>query len=124
MLKSAAGLIAISESTRDDALRILRLRPERIEVIYPGVAPAFFAPQSPAPVAARWGLRKPYVLFVGTIEPRKNISALLDAFGALAPSLRHEFDLVVVGSPGWKDQATLARLRAPSAPPAGISYLG
>jgi alpha-1,3-rhamnosyl/mannosyltransferase len=121
VVKSAAGLIAISGHTRDDAVRILGLRPERIAVIYPGVAPAFFDPPAPAPAASRRGLQRPYILFVGTIEPRKNVAALLDAYGALPQSLREEFDLVVVGSPGWKDESTLARLGA-SEP--GVRYLG
>lgn len=114
VLARAAGHIAISGHTRDDAVRILRLDPAKIRVIYPGVAPAFFdAAPRPAP--------KPYVLFVGTVEPRKNIAALLDAWALLAPSLREEFDLVLAGSFGWGDTTVAERLRA--APP-GIRYLG
>src|SRR5437773_6569693 len=62
VLTRADGMIAISENTRNDTLRVLGIKPERIEVIYPGVPEAFFA----ATPAQR---RKPYLLFVGTIEP-------------------------------------------------------
>jgi alpha-1,3-rhamnosyl/mannosyltransferase len=114
VLARADGLIAISESTRADSIRILGLPPERIEVIYPGVAESFFG----APATVR---QKRYILFVGTIEPRKNVAVLIDAYEQLAPSIREEFDLVVAGPPGWGDPATLRRLR--SGLP-GIHYLG
>ncbi len=114
VLTRATGMIAISESTRLDAIRILGLRPERIEVIYPGVAEAFFRAK---PISRS----KPYILFVGTIEPRKNIALLLDSYRQLAPSLKEEFDLVIAGPAGWGDATVLDRLRAGSP---GVQYLG
>jgi alpha-1,3-rhamnosyl/mannosyltransferase len=114
VLTRADGLIAISESTRADSIRVLGLPPERIEVIYPGVAESFFG-------AAATVRQKPYILFVGTIEPRKNVAVLIDAYEQLAPSIGEEFDLVVAGPPGWGDPATLRRLQ--SGRP-GIHYLG
>ncbi len=119
VMRRADGLIAISESTRRDAVRILGLPEEKIEVIYPGVAEAFF---SAAPGAAgKLGLTRPYVLFVGTIEPRKNIDTLLDAWNQLRPSLRGEFELVVAGPAGWASPGTLDRLRSAGN---GVRYLG
>ncbi|MGH9719602.1 MAG: glycosyltransferase family 4 protein, partial [Bryobacteraceae bacterium] len=114
VMRGASGLIAISESTRDDAVRILNFDPDRITVIYPGVAEAFFHAR-PAPPP------KPYVLFVGTIEPRKNVVTLLDAYAQLPASLREEFDLVVAGSVGWGDAQVLQRLQTGSP---GVRYLG
>jgi glycosyltransferase involved in cell wall biosynthesis len=117
VFKRAKGLIAISESTRFDAVRLLGLDPGRIEVIYPGVSDAYFeaAPRQPSP------LPRPYILCVGTIEPRKNVNLLLDAYAQLSASTREEFDLVVVGPVGWKSESTMARLQAP---PPGVRYLG
>jgi glycosyltransferase involved in cell wall biosynthesis len=114
VLTRADGLIAISESTRADSIRTLGLQPERIEVIYPGVAESFFG-------AVATVRQKPYILFVGTVEPRKNLGVLLDAYQQLTPSLREEFDLVVAGPAGWGDPATLRRLQSGSA---GVHYLG
>jgi glycosyltransferase involved in cell wall biosynthesis len=114
VLTRADGLIAISENTRADSIRILGLKPERIEVIYPGVAESFFG----ATATVR---EKPYILFVGTIEPRKNVAVLLDAYEQLSASLREEFDLVVAGPPGWGDQGALRRLQSGAA---GVHYLG
>jgi glycosyltransferase involved in cell wall biosynthesis len=119
----ADGLIAISESTRDDSVRILGLDPDRIEVIYPGIAEAFF--DVPAErvwhLRQKYGLAKPYVLFIGTIEPRKNTGALLDAWTGLPADLREAHELVLAGPVGWSDPATVTRLRSPAP---GVRYLG
>lgn len=121
--KRADGLIAISESTRDDAVRLLKIPERKIRVIYPGVPEAYSRAGSVEadPVRARLGLQRPYVLYVGTIEPRKNVDLLLDAYGALPASIAQEFDLVLAGPIGWAGAATLARLE--SLPP-NIRYLG
>ena len=123
LFRPAAGLIAISESTRADAVRLPGLRPEKIEVIYPGIAPAFFdaGKEASHDVARRYGLAKPYALYVGSIEPRKNLGILLDAWLDLARHVREEFDLVVGGSWGWGDRSVYNRLR--SGIP-GVRYLG
>jgi glycosyltransferase involved in cell wall biosynthesis len=123
VLRRADGLIAISENTRRDAVRILGLPPEKIEVIYPGVSDAFFhtTSESAAAAATTYGLERPYALFVGTIEPRKNVDRLIDAWAALAPGLRSEFDLVLAGPLGWAKPSTVARLQSPSK---SVRYLG
>ncbi len=118
VLAHADGLMAISESTRQDAINILGLPPGLVEVIYPGVADAFFE-ATPETARRKYKLSRPYVLFVGTIEPRKNVDALLDAYGSLSASTRDEFELVVVGPRGWAKRSTLAKLGGP-----GIRYLG
>jgi glycosyltransferase involved in cell wall biosynthesis len=114
VLKPARRLIAVSENSRQDAIRVLGIHPDRIEVIYSGVSESYFNAQ---PVAAS----KPYVLFVGTIEPRKNVDTLLDAWHLVRPDVRNAFDLLVIGATGWGSQRTLARLNA--AIP-GVSYRG
>ena len=121
--RAADGLIAISECTRSDAVRLLGIRPEKIEVIYPGIAPEFFTAERAASleVARRYGLTKPYVLFVGTLEPRKNLGMLLEAWEGLSREMRDEFDLAIAGSWGWGDRAIYERLRA-GIP--GVRYLG
>jgi glycosyltransferase involved in cell wall biosynthesis len=114
VMRHADRLIAISESTRRDAIRLMDLPPEKIEVIYCGIADAFFEAK-PRPTG------RPYVLFVGTIEPRKNVDTLLDAWARLKPSLRDEFELLVAGPEGWGAERTIARLRAGAD---GVRYLG
>ncbi len=93
ILRRADGLIAVSGSTRNDAVRVLGIAPEKIAVIHSGVADGFFecTPEAARAVCRRYRLERPFVLFVGTIEPRKNVDLLVDAFLALAPELRAEY---------------------------------
>ncbi|HLN01324.1 MAG TPA: glycosyltransferase family 1 protein [Bryobacteraceae bacterium] len=123
VFRPAQGLIAISECTRADAVRVLNLPPEKIEVIYPGIAPAFFDVDADAAreTARRYSLVKPYALYVGSIEPRKNVATMLDAWLDLPGDVREEFDLVVIGPWGWGDRTVYDRLQAGIA---GVRYLG
>jgi len=111
ILRRADGLIAISENTRRDAIHLLGIAPERIVTIYPGIAGDYFR-------ARPTQREQAYVLYVGTIEPRKNLATLLDAWRNIRPEVRHEFELVIAGMRGWDTKATLARVRAES------TYLG
>jgi glycosyltransferase involved in cell wall biosynthesis len=112
VFQRAAGLIAISENTRQDAVRLLGLDARRIEVIYPGVPEVYFGAQARPS-------ERPYVLYLGTIEPRKNVDILLDAWQNCRA--RGDFDLVIAGASGWAGERTLARL---AARPADVRYLG
>jgi glycosyltransferase involved in cell wall biosynthesis len=119
IMRRADGLIAVSESTRQDAVRVLGIAPERITVIHSGVADNFF--DCPAAVVdavrRRYGLGRGFVLFVGTIEPRKNLDVLLDAYEALPVGLREHYEMVVAGPEGWHAGRTMERLQH-------VRYLG
>jgi alpha-1,3-rhamnosyl/mannosyltransferase len=112
VLARADRLIAISENSRADAVRLLGLDSDRIEVIYPGVPEVYFGAQARPS-------QQPYLLYLGTIEPRKNVDTLLDAWSGFR--FRGDFDLVIAGASGWAGEKTLARLA--SRPP-GVRYLG
>jgi glycosyltransferase involved in cell wall biosynthesis len=112
VLERADRLIAISENSRQDAVRLLGLDAERIEVIYPGVPEVYFGAQ-PRPS------ERPYVLYLGAIEPRKNVDTLLDAWSEFR--FRGDFDLVVAGASGWAAEETTRRL---ASQPTGVRYLG
>jgi glycosyltransferase involved in cell wall biosynthesis len=112
VLKRATRLIAVSENTKNDAVRLAGLDPDRIQVIYSGVPEVYFGAQ-PRPS------EHPYILYLGAIEPRKNIDVLLDAWRGTR--LRNDFDLVIAGAAGWASAKTLARLK--SGMP-GVRYLG
>jgi alpha-1,3-rhamnosyl/mannosyltransferase len=123
ILRRADGLIAVSENTRRDAIQVLGLDPERIVTIHSGVAAEYFEATDEAArqAAERYSLRKPYILFIGTVEPRKNLDVLLDAFAMLPGPVRREFELVVAGPMGWAGSQTMERFKKA---PAGVRYLG
>jgi glycosyltransferase involved in cell wall biosynthesis len=114
VFRRADGLIAISESTKRDAVRLLGIAEEKIAVIHCGVAESFFAADGGGveAVRARYGLKRPFALFVGTIEPRKNLDSLMDAWEALPAGVRAEFELVIAGPGGWAPPGTMARVRS------------
>jgi glycosyltransferase involved in cell wall biosynthesis len=99
----ADGLIAVSENTRQDAIRLLGIAPDRIQTIYSGIAESYFE------AVPSWRAR-PYALYVGTIEPRKNLDTVLDAWALMKPSLRGEFDLLIAGPRGWSSDQTFGRI--------------
>jgi glycosyltransferase involved in cell wall biosynthesis len=121
--KRADGLIAVSAHTRDEAVGKLGLDARRIRVIPNGVdAPFFAAGETEAAAArARYGLTRPYVLAVGSIEPRKNLDMALDVWAALPAGLRHAFEFVIAGPEGWRAAHTIRRLQSQ---PEGVRYLG
>jgi alpha-1,3-rhamnosyl/mannosyltransferase len=112
--RRADGLITVSEWTKKDAVRLLGLPAERFQVIYPGVADAFFevTRADAARVREHYQLTRPYVLFVGTIEPRKNLGRLLDAWQQLPRSLGEEFELILAGPVGWGDTGVVDRVQS------------
>jgi glycosyltransferase involved in cell wall biosynthesis len=100
--RRARAILAISEATRGDLVRLYGVDPARITVI-PEAAAAHFGPRTDEQIAAvrqRYGLPARYIVTVGTIEPRKNLSRLVDACGPLFRDGLVD-GLVVVGSRGW-----------------------
>ncbi len=125
VLKRASGIMADSESTKRDAIRILGIDPEKITVVYLGVPPEYFsAPEESVDrVKTAYKLARPYFLFVGTIEPRKNVDTLLAAWDGMSPSFRRENDLVIAGMAGWRAEVTMRRLLQAEHDESGIRYL-
>ena len=103
--RRADHVIAISEATRADLIDLYHLPPEKISVAYPGVEPRFHPRPDAgeeAALRARYGLPEaPFVLTVGTLQPRKNHLRLVRAFARLEASLRKQTRLVIAGGAGW-----------------------
>jgi glycosyltransferase involved in cell wall biosynthesis len=109
-LRRANVILADSQATRNDLVRLLAIDPARVELVYPGVGPHFrpMAEEATAPVHRRLGLPDRFLLFVSTLEPRKNLVRLLEAFAQviqaedadLQPSIS-DLHLVIAGRRGW-----------------------
>jgi glycosyltransferase involved in cell wall biosynthesis len=106
-LAHADAAICVSESTRQDLLAFYDVDPSRALTILSGLS--ISDTRQPAPDT----LPKKYILFVSTIEPRKNLEVLLDAFARLRTRGVYDGALVVVGRVGWKSDSIVPRLRAP-----------
>lgn len=101
---TADAIVCVSESTRSDLLRYYAMDPARALAIHSGLG----APNTAEPID---GLPSRYLLFVSTIEPRKNLATLLDAFERMRARETYEGALVVVGKVGWKSETLVPRLR-------------
>lgn len=111
--RKADHLLTFSEFTRRELIDELKCAPERVTAV-PLAADASFTPRDAASTnntLARYGLGwRRYCLSVGTIEPRKQIDTLLDAFIRIDPALQAQYPLVLIGDKGWLTAGTHARI--------------
>jgi alpha-1,3-rhamnosyl/mannosyltransferase len=103
-LAHCVHFFAISDFGRQEIIRTLHVRPERVTRTYMGVHPHLrpLAPAEVIPVLNRLKLPPRYLLYLGTIEPRKNIATLLKAYCSLPDGLRSHWPLLLVGNWGWR----------------------
>lgn len=110
-----AHFLAISQDAKQQLQQALGVAAHRIDVIYPAAA-SHFVPLDKATVrqrlADRLQLHGGFLLAVGTVEPRKNLLRLLEAYGRLDASLRQPYPLLLAGGAGWQDASELDRVLA------------
>jgi glycosyltransferase involved in cell wall biosynthesis len=116
-VRRANVVVADSESTRRDLIERWGTAPEKVRVVYAGVSADFSPVADPAKraeVCSRYGIRAPFILTVGTLQPRKNHLRLVQAFSRLQMGGAHpDLTLAIAGGSGWQyDQvrAEVARL--------------
>lgn len=97
---AATHIVAISQSTRSDLNHFYGVSDEKVSVIYEGL-PSQSSHLQKQSSRRRFNLPRPYGLFVGTLQPRKNLMRLLQAYAKLYHTKRPEWDLVLVGAKGW-----------------------
>jgi glycosyltransferase involved in cell wall biosynthesis len=99
----AHHILADSEASRQDAIRLFGLDPARVTVVGAGVEPRFLplTEAETAAVRARYGLEAPFVFSVSTLEPRKNFDGLVRAFAQARRQANLPHHLVIAGGKGW-----------------------
>lgn len=113
-VRSAAHLLADSEATKKDLCSHFSIGPQGVTVVYPGVGAEYRPNQDPAMIEAvkkRYQLSCPYILHVGTLQPRKNIQRLLEAFALAKRRQGLQERLVLVGRKGWLSEGLESRIR-------------
>jgi alpha-1,3-rhamnosyl/mannosyltransferase len=102
-LAQASHILAISNFCREEIIRRLGVVPERVTRTYMGIRRGLgpLGQEKIAPVLADLGLPRQYLLYLGTIEPRKNVLRLMQAYCDLPRHLRESWPLLLVGGWGW-----------------------
>lgn len=103
-VKKATSIITISTSSKDDIMREYGVKESKISVIPVGIKEIITDKMSKASFLDTYSLKNPYVLFVGTLQPRKNVERLIEAFSKLD---NKDIDLVLVGKKGWQYEGIL-----------------
>lgn len=112
-VRRADVVVVVSDHTRRELVALTDVDPARIHVVPNPVHPRYGAagdPAADAAVAADLGLARPFILFVSTIEPRKNVATLLGAFRRLLDD-GADVDLVLAGADGWHSEAVYTTAR-------------
>lgn len=111
----AAMVLTVSEHARETIIERLGVSPDRVRVTYHGVSRIFYEEGPELPFQAlqtRFGIRKPYVLMVSTIQPNKNVVRVLEAFDFLRRAELRGWQCVLAGQRGWLTDSIFARADA------------
>jgi glycosyltransferase involved in cell wall biosynthesis len=100
-VKKAHKIITVSETVKEDILKHFNISKNKITVIYPGINP-IFKKSIDLKTLEKYRIHGEYILFVGNIEPKKNLVRLIRAFDLLIRSEKLNHKLVIVGKKGWK----------------------
>lgn len=110
-IKRADAIITISHASKDDIIKQYTIPEEKIYVIYPGIKAGMTLQHSVSAMnelKAKYSLSGKYILFVGTLQPRKNILRLIEAFSILSKKRAFsDIELVIVGKKGWSYEEIL-----------------
>jgi len=110
--RAAAHVIADSQATKRDLIEHCHAPPDKVTVVYPGYDVSFAPARDSARLAAvreRHQIPGTYVIYVGTLQPRKNLARLLDAFAVLSEQTS-AVHLVIAGRKGWLYEPLFARV--------------
>lgn len=106
-ITKADHLIAITEATKQDIIKFYKINPDKITVVYHGVDKDRFRLMQEgeenlvADVKSKYNITKPYILYIGNVQPRKNIQGLIKAYQKLRKTTDHNYQLVIAGAKAW-----------------------
>ena len=106
-IKRAEKIIVISNFIKEEAIHQFNFSKDRIIPIHLGIDREIYRiypPRELVHLRERYGLPEKFILFVGSIEPRKNLMNLVKSYAALPEAIRKEFKLVLVGFKGWENE--------------------
>lgn len=105
-VEKAARVITISQSSKDDIIKYYKQPFEKISVVHLGLKKLSMDKKSAD--LKDFGVTGKFILFVGTLQPRKNITRLIEAYSSLSSEMKEEYQLVIIGKKGWLYDEILA----------------
>ena len=103
--RKSGKIIAVSNSTKEDLMKIYKINTKKIKVVYSGInslSSIEYSKSSISEIKKKYNLPENYILYLGTIEPRKNIIGIIRAFEELKKyNTKKNYKLVIAGSRGW-----------------------
>lgn len=105
-VKRAKRIITISQTSRDDIIKEYNVAPTKVAVVTVGIRDIIKSDMKKEDVLEKHSVSTPYILFVGTIQPRKNIVRLIEAFSRIKKARDSDLALVVIGRRGWQFKET------------------
>lgn len=111
ILKNTDHIITNSEYTRQDLIKFFPFTKDKSTATLLG-KDKIFTPRKDESVLKKYRITKPYILFVGTLEPRKNLPVLLEAFNKFKKTTGENHQLVFVGKKGWKSEEIFQKMEA------------
>jgi glycosyltransferase involved in cell wall biosynthesis len=104
-IKKADKIITISESSKSDIIKAYRVKEDKISVVYPGIKQMVgISFMDKKELKNKFGIDKEFILFVGTLQPRKNVERLIEAFSKIK---QKDLRLVIIGKKGWQFEKIL-----------------
>jgi glycosyltransferase involved in cell wall biosynthesis len=114
-VRAADHISAVSNATRQDLIERLKVPPDKVTTIYNAANPVYLRSYDEAEISdtlARYDLPRDFILFVGTLEPRKNLPTLIRAFNIMREELAIDVPLVLAGDKGWIYEEIFATIEA------------
>lgn len=112
----ADAIITVSQHSKKDLMKYHDVEENKISIVPPGIEYDFYkggqdvSSETQQEMQKKFDLPDKYILYLGTIEPRKNISSLIDAFMFLPEEIRNEYKLVIAGGVGWKAKSIVDKV--------------
>lgn len=114
-IKQADVITTVSETSRHEIIDYYGLPAKKVVSIYNGVDLGAYKGVTSRDIKSaqkKYGITRPYLLFVGNIEPRKNLSRLVQAFASLPTNIRDKYSLVLIGGDGWLNESIYDDIKA------------
>ncbi len=113
LAQRADGIIAVSKSTKNDLVEIFNINPDKIEVIHSGIDKSgYFNKMEQNKIMEKFKLPSKYFLYLGVLEPRKNIINIISAFEKFKKYKINNYKLVLAGSKGWLSKKIINKIKA------------